>query len=373
MSLFPPTLDTEAERQALVALSLVPGVGPGRLSALVDALGSAEAVQRARPDRLAAVPGVGPETARQIAAFRDEGMVEAQFRRAERVGARFVTRWDADFPALLRETDGAPAFLWVRGDLGAPDALAVALVGTRQATPYGERIARAFGQELAARGVTVVSGLAYGIDAAAHEGALDAPEGRTLAVLGSGVDRIYPARHGRLAGRILESGALVSELPLGAAPDAPNFPRRNRIVSGLCRALVVIEAFETGGALITARFALDQNREVFAVPSPLGSAAGRGTNNLIARGEARLVQSVDEVLAELGVAPRAPAPAPRPVPPDLPPLAARLYEVLTLDPCPLDALLAQTNLDAPTALVHLLDLEFRGLVRQFAGKQFARA
>ncbi len=364
----------EEERRALVALSLVPGVGPGRLAALVDALGSAEAVRRARPAQLAAVPGVGPETARSIAAFGGENAVEEQFRRAARVDARLVTRWDADFPALLGEADGAPAFLWVRGDLGAPDALCVALVGTRKSTPYGERVARSFARDFAARGVTVVSGLAYGIDAAAHAGALEAEGGRTLAVLGSGVDVLYPAAHARLAQRMMASGAVLSELPLGAKPDAPNFPRRNRIVSGLCRALVVVEAFEKGGALITARFALDQNREVFAVPSPVDSEAGRGTNRLIARGEAKLVCSAEEVLEELGVGAAPPAARPAPtLPADLHPLAARLYAVLTDTPTPLDTLLITTGLDAPSALVHLLDLEFQGHVRQLAGKQFVRA
>ena len=396
MSLFdalvfpPPPPDPDAECRALVALSLVTGVGPGRIAALVAAFGRADLALHAPAARLAAVPSVGPELARRIRGFDAWDDVEAQIRRAERVGARLVTRWSPSYPRLLAALDDAPAFLWVRGEMAA-DALAVAVVGTRRATPYGLRAAEAFAHDLAAAGLTVVSGLAYGIDGAAHAAALDASlagaAGPTWAVLGSGVDRVYPARHGALADRIVASGgAVVSELPMGAAPDAPNFPRRNRLISGLCRALLVVEAHATGGALLTARLALDQNREVYAVPGPFDAAASAGAHALIARGEARLVTSPADLLADLlgtsapapasggdGTAPVVPILSRRPaaMPDDLDGAARTLWGTLSRDPRALDDLLAASHLDASTALVTLFDLELRGLVRQSAGRCFA--
>lgn len=366
-------VSAEAEQRALIALSLTPGVGPGRIRALVQAMGSAHAARRAPERRLAAVPGIGPATARAIATFNDERAVESQIRAAERIGAAFVSADDPRFPAALREIYDPPAFLWLRGTLERADDRAVAIVGTRRASTYGKDAAYRFGQLLAERGFTVVSGLAYGIDAAAHAGALDAG-GRTIGVLGSGVDRIYPAKNARLASRMIESGALLSEYPMGAAPDAPNFPRRNRVVSGLSRGVLVAEAFEEGGALITARMALEQNREVFALPAAYDSTSGAGTNRLIQRGEAKLVLTVDDLLEELGEAPvGASVATPEPDLSDLNSVERRLYDALTPEPIHIDALCSRADLDASSALVYLLSLEFRGLVRQLAGKQFLRA
>ena len=366
-----------AERRALVALSLVPGVGPGRARALLAAFGSARGVLEAPASRLVRVEGVGRATAEAIRAERDDAAVDDPLRRADAVGARLVALGDDEYPAPLRQIYDPPPFLWVRGRLEARDDPAVAVVGTRKATDYGRRAAEAFGRDLAAAGVTVVSGLAYGVDVEAHRGAL-AAGGRTVAVLGSGVDRIYPARHRSEVRRILEAdlGAVVSEFPLGAAPDAVNFPRRNRIVSGMSRATVVVEAFESGGALLTAALALEQNRGVFAVPAPV-FAETVGTNRLIQRGLAALATSASDVLAE--VAPQVEArPAGLEAPPAEAPLPLnaverRLIDVLTPEPRPLDAVCADAGLDASSALVYLLQLEFRGLVRQLSGKQFYRA
>ncbi|GIV59836.1 DNA-processing protein DprA [Rhodocaloribacter litoris] len=366
--------DERQEKEALVALSMAPGVGPGRIRSLVARFGSAAAALQAPARVLATVPGIGPQTAAAVAAFDGHAAVTEQFERAERVDATLVTAWDPAFPPLLREIYDPPAFLWVRGTLAEADAKAIAIVGTRRATAYGKQVAYDFAAGLARHGFTVVSGLAYGIDAAAHRGALEAG-GRTLAVLGSGVDRIYPARHARLAQAIIEQGALLSEYALGAAPDAPNFPRRNRLISGLTRGTLVVEAFETGGALITARLALEQNREVFAVPSPVHSRAGVGSNRLIQQGYARLVLSVEDMLAELGLILDEPPDEPAPVPPPaLDPLERRLYDALDdTTPVHIDTLCTRTGLDPSTALVYLLNLEFKGLVRQMAGKQFFRA
>jgi len=362
--------DPAEELRALVALTLVPGVGPGRIRALLARFGSAQAALQASVAALVQVPGIGAQTARRIASFDDWDAVDAQFERAERVGATLIPAWDARFPSLLRQIYDPPALLWVRGTLAPEDSNAVAIVGTRRPTDYGLRTARQFAAALAQEGVTVISGLAYGIDAAAHRGALEAG-GRTLAVLGSGVDRFYPARHARLAQAIMTQGALLSELPLGAAPDAPNFPRRNRLISGLARAVLIVEAYERGGALITARLALEQDRDVLAIPGALHNPASAGTNRLIRDSLARLVCSPDDVLEVLGMG-SASATSRPPSPPSLSGLEQQLYEALEPEPLHIDVLCERTGLDPSTALVYLLQLEFKGLVRQLAGKQFYR-
>ena len=376
-SLFPEPssgdVNTQAEQHALIALSLVPGVGPGRIRALMARFGTAEAAMQASRKALAAVPGVGPQTAAAIAAFDAHDAVDEQLRRAEQHDIALVAAWDERFPPLLRQIYDPPAFLWLRGTLTEADARAVAIVGTRRSSDYGRRMARDFAYELGQRGFTVVSGLAYGIDAAAHQGTLEAG-GRTLAVLGSGADRIYPAKHKALAREIAGHGAVLSEYPLGAAPDAPNFPRRNRIISGLSLGTLVVEAYEKGGALITARMAVEQNREVFALPSPVHSKSGAGTNRLIQRGHAKLVLTVDDIVEELGLSEPASASAPKAAapPPDLHPIERQLYDALEAEPQHIDTLCQRTGHDPSTALVYLLGLEFKGLVRQMAGKQFFR-
>ena len=380
--LFPPppvAPPTDAERRALVALALVPGVGPTRVRALLARLGTAEAALGARPATLAAVEGVGRRTAEAVVAFDDWDEVDRQFERAGAVGARLVALHDPEMPGRLAHIYDPPPYLWVRGAFAPADDRAVAVVGTRKATDYGRRVAQRFARGLAEEGVTVVSGLAYGIDIAAHRAALDAG-GRTVAVLGSGVDRVYPARHADVVRRVVEdgAGAVVSEFPLGAAPDAPNFPRRNRIIAALSAGTLVAEARASGGAMLTAAMALEQNRDVFAVPAPVTSDT-QGANRLIRQGYAGLVTSVEDLLADLGGAlPDASSgagvrPPPPPLPDDLTAIERRLLDALTAEPRPLDLVCADSGVDASQALVYLLQLEFRGLVRQLAGKQFFRA
>ena len=371
----PPQPD---ERRALVGLATVPGVGPSRVRALLARFGTAGAVLQARASALATVEGVGRRTAAAIAAFDGWAEVDRQLDRADAVGARLVPLRDGEMPARLAQLYDPPPYLWVRGAFAPEDDRAVAIVGTRKATDYGRRVAATFAAGLAEAGVTVVSGLAYGIDIAAHRAALDAG-GRTVAVLGSGVDRIYPARHADVVRRIVDEGrgAVASEFGLGAAPDAPNFPRRNRIVAGLSVATLVAEARASGGAMLTAAMALEQNREVFAIPSPVTSDT-QGTNRLIRQGYAALVTSVDELLDDLGAqlppSDAVPGPAPEPaLPADLTAIERRLLDALSSEPRPLDLVCADAGVDASQALVYLLQLEFRGLVRQLAGKQFFRA
>jgi DNA processing protein len=326
------------------------------------------------------VDGVGPQTAEAILTFDDRAAVKREIERAEAVGAELVSPWDARFPDRLREIYDPPGFLWMRGTLPEAETPRVTVVGTRRCTDYGRAQAHHFGAELARRGFTVVSGLAYGVDAAAHKGALDAG-GRTVAVLGSGVGRIYPPKHTDLAERIVESGALLSEYSVDAEPDAPNFPERNRLLSGLALGTLVVESYAEGGALITARLALEQNREVFAVPGNVTKDSSRGTNRLIQRGHAKLVLELEDLLEELpDVTVEAPedvdadtvaGPTPSPAE-DLSGDQKVLYEALGDDPVHIDALCEDTGLDPSSALVHLLELEFKGLVRQLAGKQFRR-
>ena len=378
MNLFaddPAQLD---ERRALVALAAVPGVGSGRVRALLASFGSAVEVFAAPEDRVRRVDGIGKGTARAIARADPWEHADRQLERAESLGAQLLTLADETYPERLRHIYDPPPFLWVRGEIEPRDARAVAVVGTRKASETGRRAARTLGRELAEAGVTVVSGLAYGIDIEAHRGALEGG-GRTVAVLGSGVDRIYPSRHAGTVRQIIEDGrgAVVSEFALGTKPDAGNFPRRNRIIAGLSTATVVAEARVSGGALLTAMMAMEQNREVFAFPASI-FAEGQGTNRLIRRGFAALATSAVDILDDLApilpVAEGAAAPpTPAPIPDDLSRDERRLLESLAPEPRALDTLCAESGLDPSTALVYLLQLEFRGLVRQLAGKQFARA
>lgn len=358
------------EKRALIALSLVPGVGSGRIRQLIQEFGSAEEVLAASEKRLAATPGIGRQVATAIARFDADAEVDEQVRRAMQTGARLISEQDARFPRLLKEIFDPPAYLWVLGTL-EPEEPSISIVGTRRPTDYGRRIAHDLAYELASLGFCIVSGMAYGIDAWAHRGALEAG-GRTIAVLGSGLDRIYPSRHVTLARDIAEGGAVVSEFAMGSPPDAGNFPRRNRLVSGFSAGTLVVEAYEEGGALITARLALEQNREVFAVPGSIHSKASAGANRLIQQGHAKLVQSVDDILDELDFERPGDSAASLPAL-DLADLSAEeraLCRALGAETLHIDRLCAASGLEPSAALVHLLNLEFKGIVRQLAGKQF---
>jgi len=389
----PPDRDPDRERRALIGLSLVSGVGASRLRALLARFDVPSEVFRASRSALTQVDGIGPQTAESILTFDDRAAVEQELERADELGAELVSPWDPRFPDRLQEIYDPPAYLWMRGTLPETAAPMVTIVGTRRCTDYGRSQAHHLAAELVRRGFTVVSGLAYGIDAAAHKGALDAG-GRTVAVLGSGVGRIYPQKHTGLARRIEDSGAVLSEYGLDAEPDAPNFPERNRILSGLALGTLVVESYAEGGALITARLALEQNREVFAVPGNVTKDSSTGANRLIQRGHAKLVLEIEDLLAEL---PDVTVPEPDTVDADdvvdgtegdedealtgtapdptddLSDEEEVLYEALSDTPVHIDALCDETGLDPSTALPCLLELEFKGLVRQLAGKQFRRA
>ncbi len=366
------------EHRALIALSMVSGIGPGRIRQLVAEFGSVQDVLDASAERLGNVKGISDTVATEIAAFNDYAQVDDQFDWAQRAEATLIPYWDTRFPALLDRIYDPPAFLWVRGEVDVLQEKAIAIVGTRKPSAYGLRAAAYFAEALVAHGFIVVSGLAFGIDGAAHQAALEA-QGKSVAVLGSGIDRIYPSKHAGLARSLMLQGAVVSELPLRAKPDAVNFPKRNRIISGLTLGTLVVEAFEKGGALITARLAIEQNREVFAVPGNIFNATAQGCHALIRAGEAKLVHTIEDVLEELGeyvFADVKPDHAGKKSEIDLSSLGSVeriLYDALTDQPMQIDIICRITGLDASTALVYLLSLEFKGLVYQMAGKQFYRS
>ncbi len=286
---------SNSELKYWLALRSVPGVGNIALRSLIDILGGAQEVFRAPFSLLTKIPGIGEQTAREILAFKGWAEVEKECLSAGKRGVSIITYKDDGFPRNLLNIYDCPSLLYVKGVL--KDHLCVAVVGSRSASQYGRFVTERICRELALNGLVVVSGLARGIDTAAHRGAL-AVHGRTVAVLGCGLDYIYPPENARLYGAIAEAGALISEYGFGTPPHRFNFPARNRIISGLSLGVVVVEAGERSGSLITARLALEQGREVFAVPGTIDSPGSRGTNRLIRDG-AKLVLSIEDILEEL--------------------------------------------------------------------------
>lgn len=294
----PAAAVVDDEFLAHVRLACVTGIGGRLRRLLLDRFGSPQGVFAATPKEIASVGRIGPKLAASIPALAASGVAEAVLETCRRHRIEVLIEGSDGYPALLSRIDDPPGVLFVRGSIEPCDALAVAVVGSRHPSPYGKRIAWQLAGGLARAGYTVVSGLARGIDAAAHRGALDAG-GRTLAVLGTGVLTIYPPEHAELATEVIARGAVVSEAPPLAEAHAGAFPQRNRIVSGLTLGTVVVEAAERSGALITARLAGEQGREVFAVPGQVDCRTARGCHRLIRDG-ATLVESVDDILEEIG-------------------------------------------------------------------------
>ncbi len=358
-----------------LALKSVPGVGVVLFQRLVARFGAPAAVFKASPEKLQSVKGITPALVQAIRAFRDWDLLEEQLARLKARGAQMIIWDDPGFPARLKQIPLPPPLLFVQGTIEPQDDLAVALVGTRGASYYGLKTGRRLAGALATRGLTVVSGLARGIDAAAHRGALE-NGGRTLAVLGCGLDVVYPPENRELYEKIPEQGALISEFPLGTPPEAKNFPVRNRIISGLALGVVVVEAGVRSGTSITVQFALDQGREVFAVPGPVDSPTSVGPHLLIQQG-AKLVMDVEDILQELpgvklgpgplvaGPGRLAETPGPGVAPPEDPLLA-----FLGSDPMRLDELVQAAKLPASEVLSRLTILELQGLVRELPGKCF---
>lgn len=348
------------------ALRSVPFVGNVLFRRLLERFGSPEAVFQASDAALAAVKGVSAAVVTSLRDHDPRPFAERETAALARAGCRIVTLLDDEYPPLLREIADPPPFLYVRGSL-AGIGTAVAVVGSRRASAYGRTVTERMAEELSRAGVAVISGLARGIDTAAHNGALKG-EAKTVGVLGCGVDVVYPAENRRLFAEMAERGAVVSEFPLGTAPLAENFPRRNRIISGISHGVLVVEAAERSGSLVTARIALDQGRDVYAIPGNITNEGSRGANRLIREG-AKLVDGVDDILEELpgGSVARRGVPMPAH---DLSPAEAAVFALLSAEPLHIDRIIAKSALTVGELSAMLLRLELKGAVTQLPGKYF---
>ena len=357
------------ERLAYIALNMMENIGPVGVRALVQRLGRAAAIFEADTGVLAEVRGIGRTSAAEIVRQARNVHPEDEEGRAEALGARLITPVDDEYPRALLDIHDPPLALYVRGRLQSTDRRAVAVVGTRHPSSYGRATAEKLSWQLAKAGMTVVSGLALGIDTAAHQGALKAG-GRTLAVIGSALDRLYPVDNAGLANDVAAQGAVISEFPLGRAPDKTTFPMRNRVVSGLSMGVVVVEAGGKSGALITARQAGEQGRSVFAVPGRIDMPGSRGPHGLIRDG-ARLVASAADVLEEFEfLVPRAavetPAPARRMM--TLSDEEERIWRLLADGEKDVDSLIRQSGLRAGQVNALLIGMEMKRLIRMRPGR-----
>ena len=353
-----------------IALQRIPGVGPVRFAALERAFGSLAEAWTASSEALVSA-GLDRRAAGGLVSGRSRIDPDAELERLSESGVRAITSRDDEYPRRLKEIHSRPPVLFVRGEILPEDERSVAVIGSRRASPYGREVAEILAGELARSGVTVVSGLARGIDGVAHDAALSAG-GRTLAVLGSGPDVIYPREHRKLADRVVEGGALVSEFPLGTRPLGANFPRRNRIISGMTLGTVVVEASEGSGALITASLALEQNREVFAVPGNVFAPNSRATNHLIKASGAKLVTRVEDILEELNLTA---VDRQLELPEDIPEPAGDEADVLrhvTFDPIHVDEITRTSGKAVTEVSGALTMLELRGRIRQVGGMNYVR-
>src|SRR3990167_9514020 len=393
------------DQEAVIALNMISGIGSQRLKKLLEACGSASKVLLASGEKLRKIEGIGNKITQEITGFRFENL-KKELALAKKLNLRIITLEDKEYPANLKNIYDPPICLYLKGKLSQEDTLSLAIVGSRRASFYGLSCAEKFAFALAELGISIVSGLARGIDTQAHKGALKA-KGRTIAVLGSGLNCIYPLENKKLTEEISAQGAVISEFPLNAKPLAQNFPRRNRVISGLSLAVIVVEAARNSGALITADFALEQGRDVFAVPGKVDSATSFGTNQLIKQG-AKLTDSIEDILEELKPklkeftkaqilahsveriadtkelnAIRYPLSAQK-----IAPVASKksasicegklsdeeklVYNLLTDKPRYCDELIEETGLPTAKTMSMLSRLEMQGIIQQLPGKMFIR-
>lgn len=365
----------ESEVLDALRLSLTRGLGPIAQTRLRNRFGSLGGIFRASRDELLQVEGIGPKLAAEIIGQRRSDEVQEEFEACRELGVTLLLIDDPEYPDALREIPDPPQLLYVRGHVVPSDRLSIGIVGSRRCTLYGRQQAERFARELASTGITIVSGLARGIDSCAHRGAMEA-DGRTLAVLASGVASIYPPEHETLAEEVMSHGALVSESCLRQAPMPGLFPQRNRIISGLCQGVIIVEASRNSGALHTARHAYEQGREVFAVPGRLDSVASEGCHDLICDG-AQLVRHVDDVLETLGpLAQPARSPdgqtvlTPREL--NLNDQERAVLDSIPLEPGTVDELLRISELDDARVLATLTVLEMKRLIRRLPGGYVVR-
>ena len=363
-------------REALVALNLIEHVGPIRVRQLLEHFGDAPAILRASRSQLLQVRGIGEDTAEAISTWEKNVDLAAELKRIADFGCRVITQADPEYPELLRQIYDPPIVLYVKGELLSKDKNGVAMVGSRMTTHYGLEVARKLAYQLAYLGVTVVSGGARGIDTAAHQGALTA-KGRTIAVLGTGINLVFPSENVELYERIAANGALITQFPFNRPPDKQAFPIRNRIVAGMTLGTVVVEANLTSGALITSNFATEYGRQVFAVPGRIDSPRSKGCHELIKKG-AKLCGGAEDILSEFEylfpVSNRPPTPNETGV---LPAIALSESEQMVFDKInseeiSIDDVIRHSGLPASAVSVALLGLEMKRLIKQLPGKMFVR-
>ena len=357
-----------------LALNMIPGVGPRTYRNLVTRFRDPERVFAASPKELALVEGVGEKMIQAIKTFPAAQMAAEELKKTVDLGASIVTLHDPEYPKNLLQIYDPPPLLYVRGKLDAGNPLTVAMVGSRKGSSYGRAVTRRISKELASEGATVVSGMARGIDTYAHLGALEAG-GRTIAVFGCGLDIIYPPENKRLFFDIIDHGAVISEFPLSTPPEGKNFPRRNRIISGVSWGIVIVEATTDSGSLITASHALEQGREVFAVPGNIGMATSQGTNRLIKQG-AKLVEEAHDILTE--ILPQYGGPHYRGMVTmdDLSTLSDEedgIFQLLSHTPLHIDEISRLSQMEIRRVSTILLDLELKGIISQLGGKMFVRS
>ena len=358
-------------RHAYIALNMMEGIGPIKTRALIEALGSPEAVFTAVESDLTPIRGIGPALARSICEQQGKLDPIGEENRARKLGIRLITDCDEGYPDCLRKMHDPPLALYVLGDLLPKDRHAIAVVGSRQCTHYGLQVADRLSYQLAQTGFTIVSGLARGIDQAAHAGALKG-RGRTLAIIGSALDRLYPPEADKLAEKIAGNGAVVSEFPLGREADRTTFPYRNRIIAGLSMGVLVVEASRKSGALMTADAAIDQGKSVFAVPGRIDAPSAGGSNALLKQG-AKLVDDLRDIVEEFEYLFTMEASDSRRDSPkiELKPEEQKIVSALTGDEKDIDALSRETGLKSSRLSVLLLGLEMKRVIKMLPGKRVA--
>jgi len=360
------------DREYLIGLNLIPQLTPKRAQALFGRFQTFEEVWNAPASAFTNLFG-SRVLGEAIASARSEAALDEEIAKAEDKAVRIVTLVDEEYPAVLREIDDPPMVLYVRGEQPIEPARSIAIVGTRRGTRYGKMIAARFASQLAMKGFIIVSGLAAGIDASAHQGTLDVG-GFTVAVMGCGIDYPYPKRNQPIYERIVETGVVMSEYPMGSRPAKWTFPQRNRILAGLSRGVLVIQAPERSGALITARCALEQGRDVFAVPGNINSLTSAGSNRLIKQG-AKLVDSVDDILDEypdLQLVREDVSPDASDAGPKLGKAEAAVYELVGLEPVHMDDIIARADLSPTDASHILLLLQLENLIEEAEGGRYVR-
>jgi len=358
--------------EALVALNMVDGIGSVRLAGLLEYFEAPQNILQASMDKLISVFGICAQTANRLKSLKAQDL-NKEFTQAQKQGLTIVSFEDASYPENLKQIPGFPIILYIKGELKKEDGASIAIVGSRRASFYGLTCAEKFSADLSDAGLTIVSGMARGVDTYAHRGALK-KHGRTLAVMGSGFNNIYPSENKELAEEISGNGAVISEFSMNAEPKRQNFPRRNRIISGLSLGTLVVEAARNSGALITADFALEQGREVFALPGKIDSGNSFGTNGLIKQG-AKLVSHASEIIEELNLVfvPTGNAEVKNQEQQRaISESEESLYSLISKEPLFLDDIIEKSNLTVAAASNTLLQLQFKKLIKQLPGKQFVR-